>query len=269
MDQRSVIEAALSALSVRWDESYKVLAVPDEVERVLPAVDLLVQGKDGRLLVVEHTIVESFADRIRDDVQVSDFAAQVESELAGTLPKPGHYRVVLDPVSLPGRRGLGDLVTAVCEWVGSNAPSLEVGSPHSAPRHIREDVLAPSDLKVRLERWPGRDGQVFVFRSVPEDLEEMRSERVNNALEAKCPKLADARADASESILVLQSNDLALGNYSDIAAAVMAGLTDRTDTPDVVCLVETDAGITVWLIKERDALFPDLPSPGPLMGGRI
>jgi hypothetical protein len=49
----------------------------------------------------------------------------------------------------------------------------------------------------------------------------------------------------------------------------VAGLTDRTDTPDVVCLVETDAGVTVWLIKERDSLFPDLPSPGPLLGGRI
>jgi len=110
---------------------------------------------------------------------------------------------------------------------------------------------------------------VFVFRSVPEDLEEMRRERVNIALEAKCPKLADARADASESILVLESNDLALGNYTDIAAAVVAGLTDRTDTPDVVCLVETDAGVTVWLIKERDSLFPDLPSPGSLLGGRI
>jgi hypothetical protein len=269
MDQRGAIEAALSALSVRWGEPYEVLAVPDEEERVLPAVDLLVQGRGDRLLVVEHTIVESFADRIRDDVLVSDFAAQVESALAGRLPNPGHYRVVLDPVSLPSRRGLGDLVTAVCDWVGSDAPSLEVGSPHSAPRHIREEVLASSDLKVRLERWPGRDGQVFVFRSVPEDLEEMRRERVDIALEAKCPKLADARADASESILVLESNDLALGNYSDIAAAVVAGLTDRTDTPDVVCLVETDAGVTVWLIKERDSLFPDLPSPGPLLGGRI
>lgn len=139
MDQRSVIEAALSALSVRWDELYKVLAVPDEEERVLPAVDLLVEGGGGRLLVIEHTIVESFADRIRDDVRVSDFATQVESELAGTLPKPGYFRVVLNPASLPGRGGLGDLVTAVCGWVESRAPSLEVGSPHSAPRHITED----------------------------------------------------------------------------------------------------------------------------------
>jgi hypothetical protein len=93
MDQRGAIEAALSALSVRWGEPYEVLAVPDEEERELPAVDLLVQGRGGRLLVVEHTILESFADRIRDDMLVSDFAAQVESALAGRLPNPGHYRV--------------------------------------------------------------------------------------------------------------------------------------------------------------------------------
>ena len=76
---------------------------------------------------------------------------------------------------------------------------------------------------------------------------------VSLALEAKCPKLAVARGGASESILVLESDDLAFGNYVDIAAGVIAGLEDRTDAPDVVCLVETDAGLDVWLVKERDA----------------
>ena len=52
MDQRSVVEAALSALSVRWDESYKVLAVPDEVERVLPAVDLALLIHDAEVVVL-------------------------------------------------------------------------------------------------------------------------------------------------------------------------------------------------------------------------
>jgi hypothetical protein len=76
--------------------------------------------------------------------------------------------------------------------------------------------------------------------------------------------LAEARAGASESILVLESDDLALGNYVDIALAVVVELKGREDLPDVLSLVETDAGVTVWLVKERDAVFPDVPSPGPL-----
>jgi hypothetical protein len=124
--------------------------------------------------VVEHTIVESFAGRIRDDVLVSELAAQVEPALANALPEPGHYRLVLEPVALPSRQELVEIADSLCEWARSKAPLLKVGTPQSAPRHIATEVLAPWGLRVRLERWPGRDGQVRLFRSAPEDLKDLR-----------------------------------------------------------------------------------------------
>jgi hypothetical protein len=66
---------------------------------------------------------------------------------------------------------------------------------------------------------------------------------------------------------VLESDDLALGNYVDIAEATISEMSKRTDSPDVVCLVETELGADVWLIKEFGAAFPDVPSPGPLAAG--
>lgn len=84
-------------------------------------------------------------------------------------------------------------------------------------------------------------------------------------MEAKLRKLAEARGEAGESILVLESNDLALGNYVDIATAVVSEVENRPDVPDVICLVETEAGADVWVIKERGSLFPDIPGPGPLL----
>jgi hypothetical protein len=254
------------ALSARWGEHFRVLAAPDELERQLPAVDLLIEGNDGRHVVVEHTIVESFSGRIRDDVLISELARIVEPALASKLPAKGHFRLVLRPDGLSRRADLEEIATALAKWAAATARELEVGNPHSAPRHFATDVLAPWGLNVRLERWPGRDGQVSVFRSVPQDLEELRRQRVREARAAKCPKLAAARLAVAESILVLESNDLALGNYVDIASAVVAELKERDDRPDVVCLIETEIQPDVWLIKERAGIFPDLSDPGPLEG---
>lgn len=66
MDQLEVISAALDALSLRWSERFTVIAVPDEIEREAPAVDLLVEGTSGEM-AIEHTQVESFPQRIFDD----------------------------------------------------------------------------------------------------------------------------------------------------------------------------------------------------------
>jgi hypothetical protein len=55
-----------------------------------------------------------------------------------------------------------------------------------------------------------------LFRPAPEDLKDLRG-RIASALAAKCPKLEEARAAPRYLILVLESDDLALGNYVDIA----------------------------------------------------
>src|SRR6266542_1823910 len=265
MRQEQVIGAALDALSNRWGERFRVIAVPDEIERALPAVDMLVEGNGGRQLVVEHTIVESFDDRILDDVLFEALATRVQDLLKGRLPGPGHYRIVLQPGALLRvKKDLNPIALAIAVWAERVAEGLELGSPSSAPRHFMTELLVPWGLEVRLERWPRRDGSVLTSRAVPEDLSDRRRVRIARALQDKCPKLAAARGDTRESILVLESNDLALGNYVEIATAVESELENRHDIPDVVCLGETDAGLVVWLVKERESVFPDITNPGPL-----
>jgi hypothetical protein len=263
VDQLEVMFAALDALSLRWSERFTVVAFPDEIEREAPAIDLLVAGASGEM-AIEHTLVESFPQRIFDDRLFVALAAEVERRLTNELPMPGHYRVVLKPGEIRRRQDIEGVAAAIVDWARTSAPDLQIGDPTSAPSHIAEGILAPSGLRVRLERWPGRDGQVLAIRSVPEDLTEQRRERVATAMDRKLPKLAKASEGQCRSLLVLESDDLALGNYVEIASAATVAIEERKDVPDVICLVETELGADVWLVKEFSEVFPHVPSPGPL-----
>jgi hypothetical protein len=222
------------------------------------------KGTRGRELAIEHTVIESFSGRIFEDRLFGELASCIEARLEGRLPLPGQYHVVLESGSIRNRKSIPEACAKIAAWAESRADALEVGDAFTAPDHIATEVLAPWDLKVRLQRWPGRDGQVRAIRSIPEGLSAMREERIARALHHKCPKLDDASAGDRTSILILESDDLALSNYVEIAEATVHGLAARLDAPDIVCLVETDLDADVWLIKEYSDFYPDIRDPGPL-----
>ena len=90
-----------------------------------------------------------------------------------------------------------------------------------------------------LYRRSGQGSKVLVRRSVS-DVEPSRLDRVRRALGAKCPKLKDACGDGRVAVLALESNDIALANYNVVGLAVKEALAERSDSPNIVFVVETD-----------------------------
>lgn len=90
------------------------------------------------------------------------------------------------------------------------------------------------------------------------DGDKRRAERIRRALDAKVPKLLDdAAASDSESVLVLESNDIALSNVFEVAAAFQAACKGFLRLPDLVFLAETDAAIPhVWVLKDSEQMLP-------------
>ena len=86
-----------------------------------------------------------------------------------------------------------------------------------------------------------------------------RAERIRRALEAKIPKLLnDARKSGSESLLVLESDDIALSNVFEVAVAFKTACEGMASLPDLVFLAETDAGVPhVWVLKDGVVMLPD------------
>jgi hypothetical protein len=97
---------------------------------------------------------------------------------------------------------------------------------------------------------------VLILRFKPEGLERLRFDRVSEALQRKCRKLAAHKGDRRETVLVLESDDT-LGDRAVIGDVVSEALTGRDDTPDHVFLVET-AGRPwyIWTLKEGTDVYP-------------
>jgi hypothetical protein len=107
---------------------------------------------------------------------------------------------------------------------------------------------------------------VFVARFSPPDLESARHARVDTALERKCPKLAAARREfGAISVLILESDDIALANRHTVSATVIDAIERRQDAPAIILLVETDRGLEwqLWIVKDGDSKYPEIKDPGP------
>jgi hypothetical protein len=101
---------------------------------------------------------------------------------------------------------------------------------------------------------------------MPLNIEESRRSRIGTALARKCPKLAKAKHERGAlSVLLLESDDIALANRHVVSEAVVEELEARTDQPDFVLLVETDRGLAweLWIVKEGDREYPTIDVPGP------
>ena len=271
--RRAVSEAAADLFQVRTGRAVAMRIAPDESERGRKAVDLRGDGPGGETnLVLEHTSVDSFLRQRVLSRWCIELLSPIEKSLDGTLPPPGHYVLGVNPAESEGLKRSGSSISStLLAWIRETAPTLEVGRPLVAPRHLAHLDVLELGLNVTLYRWPCWDGHFFMHFNVPKDFEEQRRARLVLALEDKCPKLATARAEApgSESVLVLESCDIALGNEFDIAKIVTQELDLRSDAPDHVYVIDTfreEASRILWswlVAKEGPGRFPEITDGGP------
>lgn len=263
--EQDVCNAVLRLMSHRKKGTVVLQERPEEIERKRKAVEL--QFKiEGTEYVLEHTRIESFPEQILDDRQWWELLEPLEKTLNGQMPTPGHYWLGAAVRAVKGARNPEVIRSRLLSWIKEQASRLEIGSPGTSPRHLVRASLEGVPFEVTLYRWPGLDGRFMLVRSSPKDLEELRKKRIRAAFDAKCPKLSEAKGRDRVSVLVLESNDLALANSAVIGEAAAEELSLRNEeVPDEVYLVETELEQqwVVWVLKEGALQFPHVPGDGP------
>lgn len=269
-NETALCAGAVAFLSERRRETIRPIERPDVEERQREAVELVAEGPSGRF-VFEHTRIESFPNQIADGKAFILLLEPLETDLVGSLP-PGTYELIIPPgaASQLRRNDFGPVRTAIAEWAVSRGRTLALGPDDDdnpdAPWSISErPANVPFD--VTLQRTPP-DNRVVVFvaRFSPPTLEKARRARIETALERKCPKLAAAkRAHRATSVLILESDDVALANRHAVSASVIEEVERRQDEPDIILLVETDRGLAwqLWIVKESRSKYPNIEEPGP------
>ena len=274
-NERAVCLGALRFLERRRGERIQISSEPDRVERQQQAVEMVAVSDSARY-VIEHTRVESFESQIADGKRFSDLIGSLEHSLVPSLPL-GTYEIIVPSLaarSVPGRHA--EAVRAALEaWVVDTAAELKLGPDGDFAETDRVDerpwsitAQPPSvPFAVTLQRRPPDDRVVvFVMRFTPPEIEDARRSRIRTALARKCPKLAAAKQhNEALSVLLLESDDIALANRHVISEAVVGELEVRSDGPDFVFLVETDRGLAwqLWVVKDGGRQYPAIEEPGP------
>ncbi|MHC4297416.1 MAG: hypothetical protein ACYS7Y_08960, partial [Planctomycetota bacterium] len=189
----------------------------------------------------------------------------LKSKLRGQLPTPGHFELAVDTGTTKGTKWTKEPIqNALIKWIKDKAPLLQLGSPNTAPHHHVREGPHGVPFQVTLYRWPRHDGELRISMNAPASLQDRRRQRISEALERKCPKLCQAREDKRISILLLESDDMSLGNCWATGQATADEMATRNDLPDEVYLVETDIEPwTVWILKDGTDVFPSVENPGP------
>jgi hypothetical protein len=267
-------EDAICAAVVRFIEQARnenLIEVdrPDKRERGRPAVELLLESPTARF-VIEHTRIESYPKQIEDGQRFVALLEPIEATLEGRLPE-GKYDLIVN-VGAAGNvahRDADRVRATLEEWVLAVAPSL---AAHPDPKEDKPwSVTATPDgvpFDVTLQRWARRgESRILIKRFSPDDLEARRQERISTALQKKLPKLDAAKREfnATESVLIIESDDIALANSSAIGDGLRTALRDHQATPDTIYLIETDRGLAwqLWVMKCKGQMFPEVDDHGP------
>ncbi|MBW8041574.1 MAG: hypothetical protein FVQ85_16480 [Planctomycetes bacterium] len=235
---------------------------PEEEEHNEQAVDALIKCSSIEI-VLEHTRIESYPEQIADNYMVKNLLKPLVGKLTGKLPTPGHYRLSIDVGAVKGAKDTERVQKALIAWVQEKAPLLELPVHKPSDKHYIREKPCGVPFEVALHRLERRDGKFTIELVAPAELETKRRRRIKIALEKKCPKLSKAKGETRISVLLLELDDICLGDPIQTAKAVTEELS-QNDVPDEIYLVETEAKPwVVWVLKDGEALFSDLEDWGP------
>lgn len=230
---------------------------PDRRERQAKSVDLAFQIADQRF-VLEHTTIEAYDGRIRDDVVARELLRELERALAD-FSLPGSKLHLHLQRQVPLSRGrVKKVVPVIAGWVKEIGPNLEVGSPHAAPRHFARAYLDEAGFEVALYRWPSKKFHLETRASAPED-DALLMERLKKSAREKLPKLNLARErEEACSILVLATDDYeGMDLFSTASAARKAIGGGDLPLPDILVLFDSHHWVISTLYVDGKWVNPD------------
>ena len=266
-------DAVLRVLECQFDAKRADLHAPDKGDRTNQRADVCVAlGK--KRYVLEHTRIEPFEEAIATGMFLDDFMKPIKVGLSGPLPGRAIYSLLLpqDPRLSPDMKDhkhavqaeLAAFVSAEARLLHQQALTVRVGKFVQTEREIPAlgypAVLQCASLGGPSETESGVFGAV---RIVDPSLEEQRFRRISRALAEKCPKLQRSKERGARTVLVLESNDIALSNSGVIRETLDRIPKEPVSEPDEIYLVETD--YEQWAVfpmnLAADALFRSDPEP--------
>ncbi len=239
MDQQEVIANFLLAYNRATASRYAVAAQPDKDNRDSEDIDAIAEDAGRPNLAIEHTKLETLRFQDRDSAWFMQAFGFLEQELKEAFPFA--LKVVFPYQNvMPGQKW-PDMRAAVSQWLRAEADRLPVGrSDHQ---------IAGVPFKVTVWRRPQRlSRSLFLSRWEPAaDPHDGLAAQVDRKLGHKYDRLRQYQEAGSTTVLLLESEDIALVNWGSLYKAFLAA-TDANPRPYlnqvwVACTFESDCEV--------------------------
>jgi hypothetical protein len=271
--RKRVCDAFAGYIAKRKDIEINKVSYPDKKDRTDKEVDVLIKHKDGEI-VIEHTRIESFTKQIERETHLQKLLWPLRTKLSGQLPI-GDFELSVDVKGVKRAKNIKEIQVYLIKWIMQKAPLLSLGPAdtetlinqafqlndkeiETSTTHCIREKPDGVPFEVSLCRFPGYgefERSLYIYLNVPEDLEEKRKVRINEAIGKKCPKLNTARSRCQNgtSIFLLELNDISLGNANHVYDAFDNEFIGRNDVPDEIYLLRTETDEwMIWIFKEGE-----------------
>jgi hypothetical protein len=273
--ERKICDAVTRVLEQRTCKTRASTRVPER-DRVGPPVEYRFD-LGNQHYALEHTMVEPFENEMQTGTHFVDFIRPIQDEIGQTLPRPGTYSAVfpLNPSAGMKPKERAQAQRLSIGWIRAKAqilydrkPEMGVHDRYGEDFRIREKPPGLA-FEIALSRSlfreipPKGDGRLFISRFAPQNYEGLRKDRIKRALDDKCPKLDECKAEGATTVLILENRDISLTNHGLVANVIEELAASRDDLPDEIFYVDTliEDRWTVWSLYRNGAIWPDEETP--------
>lgn len=250
-NEGKVCDAVVRRLEEREQQQRANLRWPEQENHPHPVE--VVFELSSQLYALEHTGIEPFDGHIRMEAQTAKLFAPITNALKDALGTDALFELYLPINSLHGRKTaqLEAIQQGIIDWVKQTAPTI----PKRDIPDYRGNGVGPTrpanvPFDVTLFRFepPIVPGKHFQIRHTVPNIEKLRADRMQAAIDKKFPKLgAWKKNEGAKSILVLEQNDIQLTNASIVADVYLPLAQARSDRPDETYLVASCITPKWWM----------------------
>jgi len=196
MKDRDVIDAFVFFLRRFGHIGLKIHRRPDEENRDSADIDAIADP-----FAIEHTSIDTLPNQRRD----SDWFMQAAAGLEQELPQKPSFRlnIILEYDAIAKGQDWVKIRQALRSWIIHDAPLLDDG------RHVL-NCIPGLPIRLYVKKASDRPPGVFFSRFEPHD--DTLPVRIYGLFERKAKKLSKYKSDGLTTILLVESDDIALMN---------------------------------------------------------
>ena len=213
MDQDEIIRRFIAQYNSCQGAQFTITCWPDKTERNQRACDAYAEAPGVFPLAIEHTNVETFRQQKRDSARFLKVCGVLKAEMHDAFPY--NVALIIPTFGIQIGTDWSGIRGTLREWLLSQVSALPFGRTH----HQVDGV------PFRITIWKeDRFSRGFdIAREVPPNLEtnDELTEIVAAALNNKNDQLQRYRTNGDETILILESDDMALISHVELYKAFL------------------------------------------------